>query len=65
MSYLEYSDELYEAFDRVRESFYYDDVIEEIKTIMWYAGLEDEFEKADKEDWTELLHKAYEILKIY
>lgn len=65
MEYLEYSDELYEALDKVRNAVYYDDVIDEIITIMWYAGLTEEFKKADSKEWTNLLRKAYDILKIY
>ena len=34
MSYLEYSDELYEAWDKVNSAVWYDDVVDEIETIM-------------------------------
>ena len=65
MSYQEYSDELYEAFDKVKDAFWYDDVVDEIETIMWYAGLTEEFKNSDKKEWYKLLRKAQDILKIF
>ena len=65
MSYLEYSDELYEAWDKVNNAVWYDDVVDEIETIMWYAGLSDKFKKTNPDGWSEVLKTAYDILKIY
>lgn len=65
MSYIEYSNELYKAIDKVRDAVWYDDVIDDIETIMWYAGMSEEFKNSDKSEWNELLKSAYDILKIY
>lgn len=65
MSYQEYSDELYEAFDKVKDAVWYDDVVDEIETIMWYAGLTEEFKNSDKKEWYNMLRKAQDILKIF
>ena len=65
MSYLEYSDKLYEAWDKVNNAVWYDDVIDEIETIMWYAGLSEEFKNSDGRNYTELLRKAQDVLKIF
>ena len=65
MSYVEYSNELYKAIDKVRDAFWYDDVVDEIETIMWYAGMLEEFKNSDKSEWDKLLQKAHDILKIY
>lgn len=64
MSYVEYSMELYEAADRIRNSFWLDDVVDDIETVMWYAGLSDDFKWTDYGDWEELIKKAQKILNI-
>ena len=64
MSAKEYSEELYNAVDNIREAFWLDDVIDDIETVMWYAGLSDDFRLADYGDLEELIKKAQKILNI-
>lgn len=64
MSAKEYSEELYNAVDNIREAFWLDDVIDDIETVMWYAGLSDDFRCADYSDLEELIKKAQKILNI-
>lgn len=65
MNYTEYINELYKAFDRIKNANWYDNIVEDIETIMWYAGLSDKFKKTSPDGWSELLKTAYDILKIY
>ena len=39
MSIMEYSKELYDAVDNIRETFWLDDIPDDVETVMWYAGL--------------------------
>lgn len=64
MSAKEYSEELYNAVDNIREAFWLDDVMDDIETVMWYAGLSDDFRLADYGDLEELIKKAQKILNI-
>ncbi len=64
MSAKEYSEELYNAVDNIREAFWLDDVIDDVETVMWYAGLGDDFRLADYDDLEELIKKAQRILNI-
>lgn len=64
MSAKEYSEELYNAVDNIREAFWLDDVIDDVETVMWYAGLSDDFRYADYSDLEELIKKAQKILNI-
>lgn len=64
MTTKEYNEELYNAVDNIREAFWLDDVIDDIETVMWYAGLSDDFKRADYGDWEELIKKAQKILNI-
>ena len=64
MSYKEYSAELYRAVDNIRDSFWLDDVADDVETVMWYAGLTEEFQNSDIEEWNELLKKAQKILNL-
>lgn len=64
MSAKEYSEELYNAVDNIREAFWLDDVIDDVETVMWYAGLSDDFRLADYDDLEELIKKAQKILNI-
>lgn len=64
MSTKEYSEELYNAVDNIREAFWLDDVVDDIETVMWYAGLSDDFRWADVEEWEGLIKKAQKILNL-
>ena len=64
MSYVEYSNELYQAVDRIKDSFWLDDVIDDIETVMWYAGMSKLFKNARPDEWEWLLKQAQEILHI-
>ena len=64
MSSKEYNEELYNAVDNIREAFWLDDVIDDIETVMWYAGLSDDFRWADVDEWEGLIKKAQKILNI-
>ena len=64
MTTKEYNEELYNAVDNIKEAFWLDDVIDDIETVMWYAGLSDDFKRADYGDWEELIKKAQKILNI-
>lgn len=64
MSAKEYSEELYNAVDNIREAFWLDDVIDDVETVMWYAGLSDDFRYVDYSDLEELIKKAQKILNI-
>lgn len=64
MSTKEYNEELYNAVDNIREAFWLDDVVDDIETVMWYAGLSDEFLKSDIKEWEELIKKAQRILNL-
>lgn len=64
MSFEEYSYELYESADRVKEAFFYDDVYDDLATVMWYAGLSEDFKNSDYKQWEELIKKAQNILHI-
>ena len=64
MSTKEYSEELYNAVDNIREAFWLDDVVDDIETVMWYAGLIDDWKWSDYGDWEELIKRAQEILNL-
>ena len=64
MGVKEYNEELYNAVDNIKEAFWLDDVVDDIETVMWYAGLSDDFRWADYGDWEELIKKAQKILNI-
>lgn len=64
MSAKEYNEELYNAVDNIREAFWLDDVVDDVETVMWYAGLSDEFLKSDIKEWEELIKKAQRILNL-
>jgi len=64
MSTKEYSEELYNAVDNIRDAFWLDDVVDDIETVMWYAGLIDDWKWSDYGDWEELIKKAQEILNL-
>jgi hypothetical protein len=64
MSAKEYNEELYNAVDNIREAFWLDDVVDDIETIMWYAGLSDDWKRSDYGDWEELIKKAQRILNL-
>ena len=66
MSYVEYSNELYQAVDRIKDSFWLDDVVDDIETVMWYAGLTDDWKHSgfDYDEWNDLLKQAQEILHL-
>ncbi|MBQ6220689.1 MAG: hypothetical protein IJJ47_13235 [Methanosphaera sp.] len=64
MSTKEYSEELYNAVDNIRDAFWLDDVVDDIETVMWYAGLIDDFRWSDVDEWEGLIKKAQEILNI-
>lgn len=64
MSVEYYSNELYEAVDRIKDTFWLEDVIEDIETVMWYAGMSNLFENAKREEWNFLLKQAQEILNL-
>lgn len=64
MSTKEYSEELYNAVDNIREAFWLDDVVDDIETVMWYAGLSDDWKRSDYGDWEELIKKAQRILNL-
>ena len=64
MSAKEYNEELYNAVDNIREAFWLDDVADDVETVMWYAGLSDEFLKSDIKEWEELIKKAQKILNL-
>ena len=48
MSTKEYNEELYNAVDNIRDAFWLDDVIDDLETVMWYAGLSDDFRWSEK-----------------
>lgn len=64
MSTKEYSEELYNAVDNIRDAFWLDDVVDDIETVMWYAGLIDDWKWSDIDEWEELIKKAQKILNI-
>ena len=65
MSTKEYNEELYNAVDNIRDAFWLDDVIDDLETVMWYAGLSDDFRWSDDYgEWEELIKKAQKILNI-
>lgn len=64
MSIMEYSKELYDAVDNIRETFWLDDIPDDVETVMWYAGLSDLFQESSVEEWDKLIYKAQEILGI-
>ena len=64
MSTKEYNEELYNAVDNIRDAFWLDDVVDDIETVMWYAGLINDWKWADYGDWEELIKKAQEILNL-
>ena len=64
MSYVEYSNELYEAVDKIRDSFWLEPVADEVETVMWYAGLTDLFNESSIDAWDWLLKQAQEILNL-
>lgn len=64
MSAKEYNEELYNAVDNIREAFWLDDVIDDVETVMWYAGLSDDWKRSDYGDWEELIKKAQRILNL-
>lgn len=64
MSTKEYSEELYNAVDNIRDAFWLDDVVDDIETVMWYAGLIDDWKWSDVDEWEELIKKAQKILNI-
>lgn len=64
MSAKEYNEELYNAVDNIREAFWLDDVIDDVETVMWYAGLSDDWKRSDYGDWEELIKKAQKILNL-
>lgn len=64
MSTKEYSEELYNAVDNIRDAFWLDDVVNDIETVMWYAGLIDDWKWSDVDEWEELIKRAQEILNL-
>jgi len=64
MSTKEYNEELYNAVDNIRDAFWLDDVVDDIETVMWYAGLIDDWKWADSDEWEELIKKAQKILNL-
>ena len=64
MSAKEYNEELYNAVDNIREAFWLDDVVDDVETVMWYAGLIDDWKWSDYDDWEKLIKRAQEILNL-
>ena len=64
MSYVEYSNELYNAVDKIRDSFWLEPVADEVETVMWYAGLTELFNESSIDAWDWLLKQAQEILNL-
>lgn len=64
MSVAEYSQELYEAVDKIRDSFWLEPVADEVETVMWYAGLTDLFNESSIDAWDWLIKKAQDILNL-
>lgn len=64
MSYKEYTKELYNAVDRIKDSYWLDDVADDVETVMWYAGLSDLFKESSVEIWDDLIKEAQTILNI-
>lgn len=64
MSTKEYSEELYNAVDNIRDAFWLDDVVDDLETVMWYAGLIDDWKWSDYGDWEKLIKRAQEILNL-
>ena len=64
MSVADYSQELYNAVDRIKDAFWLDDVIDDIETVMWYAGMSKLFEHARPDEWEWLLKQAQDILHL-
>ena len=66
MSVAEYSQELYEAVDRIKDACWLDDVVDDIETVMWYAGLTYDWKHSefDYDEWNNLLKQAQDILHL-
>ena len=66
MSVAEYSQELYQAVDRIKDAFWLDDVVDDIETVMWYAGLTYDWKHSefDYDEWNNLLKQAQDILHL-
>ena len=55
---------MYSAVDRIKDSFWLDDVVDDIETVMWYAGMSKLFEHARPDEWEWLLKQAQEVLNL-
>lgn len=64
MSYKEYTKELYNAVDRIKDSYWLDDVADDVETVMWYAGMSKIFKNARIDEWDWLLKQAQEVLNL-